>query len=246
VDAASPRYANRAAFAGFDRVLTVEQLGMPDVLPWLFRHDRVEACTAVQRPMLRHLLALGADTVVYFAPDIAVFHPLAALAERLETASILLTPPQTGPDGGFLAVRNDAAGRTFADCDAPDAELFERVAVVRDPGWGVASLKRLAFTPAGGIAVDGSPLVFCRFSDVGDASEPHELRRWYERRVTAHTEPGIPPGFWHFASFSDGTPIPRAARLLARARPDLMARFADPFDASGDSFAKWLAAEAPG
>jgi hypothetical protein len=305
VDRPPPGYTNRAAFAGFDGVLTVEDLGIPDVLPWLFRHDLVEACTAVKGAMLRHLLALGAETVVYLDPDIAVFHPLASLPERLQAASILLTPHQTDPDAdapaiadneraslrygafnlGFLGVRNDATGQKFANwwaerlhaaCyDAPEAGLFTdqkyfdvvpglfaRVAIVRDPGWNVASWnlsqRRLAFAPQGGITVNGSPLAFYHFSkhggagDVmteryaGEASEPHELWRWYGRRLAAHAEPGIPAGHWHFATFSDGTPIPRAARLLARSRPDVMARFADPFDAAGDSFATWFAAAAAG
>jgi hypothetical protein len=296
VDRPPPGFANRAAFAGFDRVLGVEDLGIPRVLPWLFRHDLIEACTAVKGAMLRHLLGLGAETVVYLDPDIAVFHKLASLAERLENASILLTPHQTEADSeapaildneraslrygaynlGFLAVRNDATGRAFAEwwaarlhaaCfDAPEAGLFTdqkyfdavpglfgRVAIVRDPGWNVASWnlsqRRLRFEPDGGISVSGSPLAFYHFSkyggagDVmteryaGDAHEPHELWRWYGRRLAALAEPGIPDGWWHFAMFSDGTPIPRAARLLARERPDVMERFDDPFDAS---FRRWL------
>lgn len=299
VDRPPPGYANRAAFAGFDRVLDADELGLARA--WLFRHELVEACTAVKGAMLRHLLGLGADIVVYLDPDIAVFHPLASLQERLADASILLTPHQTDPDEaapaildneraslrygaynlGFLAVRNDAVGNAFAEwwaarlheaCfDAPDAGLFtdqkyadvvpglfDRVGVVRDPGWNVASWnlsqRRIRFTPAGGIAVNGSPLAFYHFTkhggagDVmteryaGEAHEPHELWRWYGRRLAAHAEPGIPEGFWHFSRFSDGTPIPHAARLLARARPEVLAGFTDPFDAG---FLRWLRENMP-
>ena len=299
VDRAPPGHADRAAFAGFDRVMDVDELGIDRA--WLFRHDLVEACTAVKGAMLRHLLDLGAKIVVYLDPDIAVFHPLASLHERLRHASILLTPHQVEPDEtapaiadneraalrygtynlGFLGVRNDAAGRAFAGwwaarlheaCfDDPEAglftdqkyadlvpALFERVGIVRDPGWNVASWnlsrRRLRFTPEGGIEVNGSPLAFYHFTkhggagDVmteryaGDAHEPHELWRWYGRRLKALAEPDIPEGWWHFSQFSDGTPIPHAARRFARARPDVMARVADPFDAS---FLHWLRQNAP-
>jgi len=302
VDHPPPGYANRAAFAGFDRVLDMDDLSIER--RWLFRHDLVEACTAVKGTMLRHLLALGAETVVYLDPDIAVFHPLASLGERLQSASVLLTPHQTEPDVdaatiadneraslrygtynlGFLAVRNDATGNAFADwwaarlheaCfDAPEAGLFtdqkycdavpglfDRVGIVRDPGWNVASWnlsqRRIRFGTDGGIAVNGSPLAFYHFTKhggagdimteryAGEAHEPHELWRWYCRRLAAHAEPGIPAGWWHFSSFSDGTKIPPAARLLARNRPDVMAQFDDPFAAQGDSFLRWLRQNAP-
>lgn len=301
VDRPPPGFSRRAAFAGFDRVLDVEALGIADVRRWLFLHDLIEACTAVKGAMLRHLFALGADAVVYLDPDIALFHPLAALEERLQSASILLTPHQTEPDTeapairdneraslrygaynlGFLAVRNDMTGKKFADwwaarldqaCfDAPETGLFtdqkffdavpgmfERVAIVRDPGWNVASWnlsqRRLRFADDGGITVNGAPLAFYHFSkfggagDVmteryaGDAHEPHELWRWYGRALAAHAEPDIPDGWWFFSSFSDGTPIPRGARLLARNRPEVMQRFNDPFDAS---FLRWLGEHAP-
>jgi hypothetical protein len=204
--------------------------------------------------MLRRLLSLGAGTVVYFDPGMAVFHPLASLARHMESASILLTPGEAGP--GFLAARNDTTGRAFADewaarPDAPDASRFGRVGLVSDPGWNVAgwnlSRRKIRFGADGGIGVDGSPLAFFHFSGhaAGEASEPEELWRWYARRLAARAEPGIPPDWWHFSTFSDGTKIPPAARRLAHARPDLMARFADPFDVAGDSFFRWLAAEAP-
>ena len=182
---------------------------------------------------------------------------------------------------GFLAVRGDATGRDFASwwaarlhqaCfDDPEAglftdqkyadlvpALFDRVAIVRDPGWNVASWnlsrRRLEVAADGSIAVNGAPLAFYHFSKhggVGDAMTdryaganhvPHELWRWYARRLAAHAAPAAD---WHYGRFSDATPIPRAARLLYRQRPDLMAHFADPFAAGPGGFRDWLAANAP-
>ncbi len=304
VDRPPPGFAHRDAFAGFARVVTAEDLPVPRVRAWLFRHELVEACTAVKGAMLTHLLDLGIDKVVYLDPDIAVFHPLAALEARLDAASVLLTPHQIAPDDapqaiidnergslrhgafnlGFLGVRNDTAGRAFAawwsarlraacfdDADAGlftdqkyadlAPSLFERVAIERDPGWNVASWnlsrRRIAIGADGAILVNGSPLAFYHFSKhggVGDvmteryagaSHEPHELWRWYGRRLAARAEPGIPEGWWGYGRFSDGTPVPRAARLLFRARDDLADRFDDPFDTEGDSFFEWLRRNAP-
>jgi hypothetical protein len=119
----------------FDRVITVDKLGIPDVRRWLFTHSVVEACTAIKGRALVKLLAAGGDTsVVYFDPDIVVTHPLDSLFAELEQSSVLLTPhgtePETEPRAivdneishlrygvynlGFLAVRNSKSGMDFA------------------------------------------------------------------------------------------------------------------------------------
>jgi hypothetical protein len=304
VDRPPPGFPLAEAFAGFDRVILAADLGLPGFAGWIFRHDIVEACTAVKGAMLCRLLAEGAESVVYFDPDIAILHGLASLRARLRTASILLTPHQISPNDtplaiadnelaalrygifnlGFLAVRNDAAGRAFAQwwaarlaeacfddparglftdqkyCDLVPA-LFDRVAIVRDPGWNVASWnlsrRHLAVTAAGEITAEGRKLAFYHFSKHGGVGNtmtdryagsnhvPHELWRWYGRRLAAHAHPSVPAGWWHYGHFSDGTPVPRAARTLYRGRPDLITRFADPFDAGPDGYRAWLAGHVP-
>ncbi len=132
VDEAPPGVDEGAALAGFDQVLKLADLGIPDAAAWLFGHDVVEACTAVKGAAMLHLLAAGADTVVYFDPDIAVFNRLdEVLAGEW---SVALTPHQLEANAapaairdneigalvygvfnlGFVAVRNDANGRAFA------------------------------------------------------------------------------------------------------------------------------------
>ena len=134
VDQPPPRFDRAAAFAPFDQFCYAAGIGIPRFAAWIFKHDLVEACTAVKAPMLLRLLQQGVDRVVYLDPDISLFHPLAAIEDRLRDASIVLTPHQTQPNGneaaivdneltslqfgvfnlGFLAVRNDAAGLAFA------------------------------------------------------------------------------------------------------------------------------------
>jgi hypothetical protein len=119
----------------FDQVVYGNELALPRFRNWLFKHDIVEASTAVKGEMFRHILAKGADKVVYLDPDIAVFNSLDGVVERLESHSIVLTPHQVSPNDseglvrdneltslkygtynlGFAAVRGDLTGRQFAD-----------------------------------------------------------------------------------------------------------------------------------
>jgi hypothetical protein len=123
-----------AALAEFDRVMYASELGFERYSSWLFKHDIVEACTAVKGQMLCYLLDKGAEKVVYFDPDIAVYHSLDSVLAKLDSASIVLTPHQVQANAtegavrdnemaalkygifnlGFVAVRNDEVGREFA------------------------------------------------------------------------------------------------------------------------------------
>lgn len=297
----------RDAMAEFDHVLEAGALGIPDFTAWIFKHDVVEACTAVKATMLRHLLARGAGKVIYLDPDIAAFAPLDPLADRLDSASIVLTPHQTAPDTtaaawrdneggsmrygiynlGFLGVRNDPAGHAFAAwweerllaaCyDAPEEGiftdqkycdlvpgLFPGVHVERDPGCNVASWniahRPVHITRAGEVTAGGRPLRFYHFTKIGPPGarspgnvmteryaggnfEVHELVAWYRREVEAAALPEAEGHPWHYGRWADGTPIPRAARLLWRARPDLRRAFPDPFDPAG--LLQWIATQEP-
>ncbi len=295
------------ALAGFDQVVDAADLGIGGFAGWLFKHDVVEACTAVKATMLRHLLSRGAEKVIYLDPDIAVFAPLDLLVERLDGASIVLTPHQTSPDDtaeaardneggsmrygiynlGFLGVRNDATGRDFAAwweqrllaaCyDAPEQGiftdqkycdlvpgLFAGVHVERDAGCNVASWniaqRPIRVTRAGEVTAGGRLLCFYHFTKIGPEGtqgagevmteryarsnfEVHELVAWYKRALSAAGRPGLEGCGWHYGRFGDGTPIPRAARLLWRERADLRRAFADPFDPG--QLRAWLADQAP-
>ncbi|MEM1075846.1 MAG: hypothetical protein AAF665_14545 [Pseudomonadota bacterium] len=120
----------------FDKVVYAEELFGEECEPWLFRHDIVEACTAVKGQALLHILDQpDAEKVIYFDPDIAVFSSMDPVVELLDNWSIVLTPHQTTPETediairdneitsldygtynlGFLAVRNDGETRAFAE-----------------------------------------------------------------------------------------------------------------------------------
>ena len=118
----------------FDQVINAADLDIASYRAWLFKHDVVEACTAVKGAMLLRLLERGASKVIYLDPDIAVFHGLDEIVALLDRHSILLTPHQVEPNTdagairdndlaalryglfnlGFLAVRNDTTAGRFA------------------------------------------------------------------------------------------------------------------------------------
>ena len=200
-------------FPEFDWVAGVEELGIPSWRGWLFKHDLVEACTAVKGAVLDRLLADGYDAVIYLDPDIAVFSPLEEVVAALASSSVVLTPHQTAPNAGqkafsdnemtsllygtynlgFIAVRNDQSGRSFATwwadrlrhaCyDAPETGvftdqryvdlvpgLFDGVRVLRDPGCNVASwnlsTRQVTIHDDGTLRVNGAPLRFFHFTKV--------------------------------------------------------------------------------
>src|SRR5215469_2784815 len=56
----------------FDSVIALNDLEIPSVKSWLFRHNVVELCTAVKGRALQTLQARGFDRVLYLDPDIVV------------------------------------------------------------------------------------------------------------------------------------------------------------------------------
>ncbi len=290
------------ALEPIDRVVRVEELGIPNLDPWIFEHDVVELCTAVKGPMLCRLLEHRAAKVVYLDPDIALFADLAEVERLLDRYHVVLTPHLSEPEQerpaildneigslkhgiynlGFLAVANSVEGRRFAHwwrdrllefcfddipnglftdqrwCDLAPA-LFPGVRVLRDPGYNVASwnLSRrpLSIEEDGSIRAAGQPLRFFHFTKVTGAGEQmlerysggrlavFELMSWYRSRLTANAAEGVPPGWWAFGRYSDGSPIPREHRLAYRTSPLLRERFPDPFAAGPGSLAEALSGQ---
>jgi hypothetical protein len=184
---------------------------------------------------------------------------------------------------GFLAVRADGEGARFAGwwnerllshcyddvghglfvdqrwCDEAPG-LFDRLKVIRDPGYNVASWnlsrREVSVEKDGRILVNGQLLRFWHFTKLGAVADVmtrryagdnfpvYEIWNWYRREVAARTEPSIPPGWWACGVYDDGLPIERAHRLAYRSRPDLQAAFPNPYAGGADGFRAWLAREA--
>jgi hypothetical protein len=184
---------------------------------------------------------------------------------------------------GFVAIRTQGEGARFAKwwndrllsfcyddipaglfvdqrwCDHVPA-LFDKVQVIRDPGYNVASWnlsrRHVAIGKDGAITVNGHPLRFWHFTKlgaVGDAQTKryaadnypvYELWSWYKRQIAETTDPAIPNPYWAYDAYDDGTKIEKRDRVLYRDRPDLQAAFPDPFAGGPDGFQAWLAAHA--
>jgi len=201
----------------FDRVVTAEELGIPEFRRWVFQHSLVEMCTAVKGFACRYLMdTLGADKVFYFDPDIVVFAPLDALLAELDRHAVILTPHQTEPETtlraiidneicslkhgvfnlGFLGLRAAGDGRAFADWWTERLRLFCHDDI---PG-GIFTDQRW---------VDLAP---CFFSDLHVLREPeYNVCTWNisTRKVEGDLQGGItvngrPLCFYHFSGFDSG------------------------------------------
>jgi hypothetical protein len=183
---------------------------------------------------------------------------------------------------GFVAVRTTGEGARFARwwndrlldwcyddmdkglfvdqrwCDHVPA-LFEKVKVVRDPGYNVASwnlsTRKVAVGKDGAITVNGHRLRFWHFTKLGPMGDAmtrkyggrnfpvYEIWGWYKRQVAQATDAAIPPRWWAYGTYSDGSPIEKLHRDVWRVRPDLWAAFPDPFDADEGGYRQWLEGE---
>ncbi len=163
------------------------------------------------------------------------------------------------------------ADRTYRYCreDIPDGiytdqrwvdfapAFFDRVKVLRSPGLNAApwnlSTREMGGSLAAGFTVNGAPLVFFHFSQLGvmpDArttggqAAARELVEWY-RAATMPTaaEKTVSPHY-AFDRFDDGSPIAMEQRLVYRARPDVQRAHPDPFAAGDGTFLAWWKAHA--
>ena len=180
---------------------------------------------------------------------------------------------------GFVAIANDPEGRRFAQwwddrlrdwChDRLDIGVFvdqkwcnlvpcffDRVKVLRDPGYNVASWnlsqRKMSFDETGTALMNGRPLRFYHFTKLGDVgdvmtqryardnTEVYELWWWYRQQVLSATSPEIPKGWWYYGSFDNGETIPKPVRELYRCRDDLRKAFPNPLRTAEGSFYKWL------
>lgn len=94
----------------FDEVIYSHQLPIEHYHSWLFKHDLVEACTAVKGPYVLQAMDRSFDAVVYLDPDTFLFNELAPICEELENHNIILTPHQLAPDTKASAVRDNEIG----------------------------------------------------------------------------------------------------------------------------------------
>lgn len=74
-------------------LITLAELGIPNLHDFCFKYDVTELCTAVKPTLLKYLLReKGVDKILYIDPDILVTNSLDGLYGRLDAYDIILTP----------------------------------------------------------------------------------------------------------------------------------------------------------
>jgi hypothetical protein len=203
----------------FDSIITIDELQIPDLDSWIFKHTLVEMCTGVKGFAFQEIIRRHRpDYVFFFDPDMAILSPIDSLIAKLNVHSIVLTPHQTEPEEtdraivdneicslkhgvfnlGFLGIRATAGseGLKFVDwwSDRLGSYCYDDKlnGLFTDQRW-----------------VDLAPAFF---SDLHIAREPiYNVATWNltHRVATGSLEEGIyingePLCFYHFSGFDSG------------------------------------------
>jgi hypothetical protein len=191
----------------FDSIIKIDELAIPDLKKWIFKHTLVEMCTGVKGFAFKEIIRRHRpDYVFFFDPDMVILSPIDSLIAKLDKHSILLTPHQTEPEEtdraivdneicslkhgvfnlGFLGIRpsQNSQGLKFID--------DKLNGIFTDQRW-----------------VDLAPAFF---DDLGIAREPiYNVATWNltHRTATGSIEQGIkingqPLCFYHFSGFDSG------------------------------------------
>ena len=92
----------------FDRILTIDNLDLPDWKSWAFGHTIVELCTAVKGPAAQIFADDPAvKKIMYLDPDIKVFSTLSPLETLLDNHDILLTPHLLDTEEAIAAIQDN-------------------------------------------------------------------------------------------------------------------------------------------
>ncbi len=139
--------------------------------------------------------------------------------------------------------------------------FFNGVHILKSPRFNVATwnltTRRVTGDRSVGFTVNGEPLGFYHFTgfDSGahqimavkngvDSPAVFDLIRWYEQQTKDDASDPLSKLPWGYANFDDGSKIPKAARVLYRARLDLRRAFPDPFSTKADkNFRQWIVQE---
>ena len=197
-----------------DEVLQASELGIPEWQGWSFCHDIVELSTGIKPFALLNLLSRqDCSKVIYLDPDIALFSRFDDILERLEHATLVLTPHQTTPEPnllyefrnellslnygiynlGFFGVSQTEEGKRFAEWWAQRVYQYCRVdtpnGLFTDQKW-----------------IDLAPVLFDDVEII--KSSRHNVAPWNlsTRKLTGNFAEGFqvngePLGFYHFSNF---------------------------------------------
>jgi hypothetical protein len=201
----------------FDEIHPASSLEIRDYPAWSFGYTLVEHATAIKPFMLKLLLKRDdCRCVFYLDPDIVLFSPLTDIIDRLDQASVALTPHLTEPEStlegivdneicslrhgiynlGFLGVRPVPEGFRFASWWADRVYHFCQDDI---PNGLFTDQRWIDLVPA-------------FFRDVAILTSPrHNVATWNisNRNLSGEIPEklqinGEPLGFYHFTGFDKG------------------------------------------
>lgn len=201
----------------FDTVLGVDDLGIPNVKGWVFRHSLVEMCTAVKGPgALEIVRRHQPEKLLFLDPDIVVFGGLDALSHELDTHSVLLTPHLTDPEATRQGVLdNEISALKHGIYNLGFVGFRCRGEGLRCMQWWAARLLEFCRDDIpGGLFTDQrwADLIPAMFDGVRILREPRfNVATWnLSNRTATGSAPdailinGQPLGFYHFSGFDSG------------------------------------------
>ncbi|HEX5322751.1 MAG TPA: hypothetical protein VFW40_03115, partial [Capsulimonadaceae bacterium] len=201
----------------FGSIVTIDQLGIPNLKSWIFKHNVMEIGTAIKGRAAQYLIETHSlDKVFYFDPDIAVFGDLSPLANLVESHPILLAPHATRPvstasgikEIELLFMRFGAFNLGFLGLSAEGqgAEFLQ---------WWSDRLDRYAFIDlSDGLFTDQrwcdlAPIYFDQTHILRDPQ--YDVAYWNltHRKMCASSDGPIliddhPLGFFHFSGYDSG------------------------------------------
>jgi hypothetical protein len=155
---------------------------------------------------------------------------------------------------------DDLAGGLFTDQKWIDLApaFFDEIAILRSSRLNVApwnvGQRALRGSFDEGFRVDGEPLGFYHFTGFDSGAHRTMASRygagnasvkmlvdWYEGYTKRLSPVGEYP--WSLGVYDDGQAVPGIHRRIYRQRPDLQARFPDPYQSGRLSYRRWLETE---
>lgn len=138
--------------------------------------------------------------------------------------------------------------------------FFDRAGILRSPRLNVATWnlrrRQVVGSMTEGFTVNGEPLGFYHFTgfdsgahkamadkNAGANAAVQELVHWYAETTRALGTDPLARVPWAYGTFSDGSPISAAQRIVYRDRPDLQFAYPNPFEVGG--YAAWWNQQAP-
>ncbi|MEA2551943.1 MAG: hypothetical protein QOJ65_119 [Fimbriimonadaceae bacterium] len=198
----------------FDSIINIDELGIPNLQSWIFKHRVTEICTAVKGLAALWIIEReNADRIIYFDPDIAVFNDLSHLNDLLDQHPILLAPHQSKPEHakhsivaneigslrwgvfnlGFFAARKDGQGGEFLKWWSERLSQF----CYDDIPYGLFTDQRWC---------DLAPVFFDQLHILRDPQFDVATWNLTQRTMTMSPEgqlqiDGKPLGFYHFSGY---------------------------------------------